>query len=229
MSKQVYNPFEDTDIKTPVFKEDGKPLILPAHIVGIEVKEIHSKKTGDDMQVINFLYEVSSQVEKIGDIPIFPEDEEGNYIYDKAPTEHKPATLLEEKKFRSSGSATMWRNLSKGSGGMNRNYIKGCKALGVEVKQEKIDYDGKKVSVDVIPEPTEENFLGLPVFIVLGIDSWKNNRGVVINSTKAVRSIQNENGDKKQVLENQLSSDTSSNGSAPSGGGEEDPFDSIPF
>lgn len=231
MAKQVYNPFKDKDIKTPIFKEDGKPLILPAHIVGIEAKEIHSKRTGDDLEVINFLFEVSSQVEKLPDIPIYPEDEDGNYIYGKEPTEYKEASLLEGKKFRSSNSATFWRNLTKGSGGMNRNYIKSCKSIGFDVDQDQEEFDGKKVTVDIIPDPTEDEskFLGLPVFIVLGQDSFKTKDGVTIYSTKAVRLIKNENG-KKRKVENELADNNESGGtSATSGGGDDDPFGDIPF
>lgn len=226
---QVYNPYEDNDVRLPAFKADGKPLVVPAHIVGVQTKEI-TNRNNEENQIVDFELEVSSQIEKLGEIDIFEENDSGQYIYNK-PKEKRDASIFEGTRIRTFGGATFWRNLSKASGRQNRMFLENLKKIGVEPETEELEYQGKKVKGEKIPdtEEYESLFLGLPVFAFLGIDSFESNDGGLVKLVKANKMVKNENGQKRKVQENSLAKQGSSQSPDDDPFGDDESDDEIPF
>lgn len=187
MSKQYYIPQKDNDISLPAFRADGKPLILPAFICGVRIQDITSKKSGELMQKVEFEFEIHNIASKIKDITIFKEDENGNLDYSQ-PAGTVDGSVFVGKRIK---GGELWRNLTKSSGKMNRILISSLPNYGIKLQEEEVEIDGQKYKATVIPDLTEELFLGKAVFIQLGIESYVSKRGNNVQLTKVKNVISN--------------------------------------
>lgn len=227
----VYNPFEDKDVRLPVYKLDGKNLVLPFFICGMRTNEITARKTGDSLSVTTIELEVHESVEKLGTITIFNEDEEGRYIYNRGAVDKEvPASVFAGTKVKGGDRIKLWKNNSRGSSRTNKILISNLKQMGVNLETRKVKHEGKNVEVEVIPEITEDLLLGLPVFGWLDEESFTTDDGRNISYT-AVNKIVKMDVDKVDVMENSLKAKQTGNSPAPKD--ENDPFsdmdDDLPF
>lgn len=231
MSEQVYNPFEDNDIILPAYKKDGSNLVLPFFICGVKIKDVTSNRTGDNLQVIELAFEVDERgTKKMDPISIFYEDEEGRYMYNGKVKEEVPADTFAGKRVKGGKRVTLWRNLSRSSNRTNRNYLDILGQMGIEIKHKKVKYEGKNVEMPIIPEPSVELFLGVPVFGWMDEESFTDRNGNHIRYNVVNKVVKIENMDRVEVLENSLSDNNQQ--SSPSSK-EDDPFgdmdDDLPF
>jgi len=225
MSEVIYNPFEDTDVNLPVYKKDGKNLILPAFICGVKATEITSK-AGEDLVVAELEFEIHDSAEKV-EVQVFNEDEEGRYNY-RSPSEVVNGSLFVGKRIKSGNRGKLWKNLTKGSGRMNRILLENLKSLGIEPKTKKIEHEGKKIDAPVIPDLTPDLLLGLPVFIYLDEESFTGRDGKNVTYT-CVNKYVKMDAERVNVLENSYSETSSGKPKKK----EDDPFsdieDDLPF
>lgn len=228
MSEVLYNPLEDDDVKLPVYKKNGKNNVFPAFISGMKTTEIQSKKSGEDMLICELEFEIHESANKMEPVTIFEEDEDGRYDY-RRPKEEVPATTFVGERIKSGNNGKLWKNLTKGSGRMNRILIENLKTLGVELKTKKVESDGKKVDALVIPDLTEDLLLGLPAFIWLDQESFTAKDGRNVSYTAVNKFVKMDNHDRVTVLENSLLQPAGK----PSAKKEDDPFadidDDLPF
>lgn len=225
----VYNPLEDTDKPIPVYKNNGKNLIIPVFICGVKLIDITSKK-GEKLKLADFEFEVHESAEKV-EIDIFPEDEDGNYVYTADPIEKVSGSIFVGKRFQAGNNAKVWKNMTKGSGRMNKILLQNLREMGIEIEKKEIKHDGKKIKVDVIPEFTEDLFLGLPLFGWMSTESYTNRNGDNVSYKCINKVIKIDGADKLEVMENTLNANNSGGGT--SSKKEDDPFgdldDDLPF
>ena len=218
----IYNPLEDDDVKLPVYKKNGKNLVLPAFISGVKVKDVHSQRKNEDMQIITLQFEVHESAEKV-EVQIYQEDENGDYNY-QAPKEVVSGGAFVGERIKTADKGNIWKNLSKGSGRMNRILLESLKSLGVKIPTKKIKHDGKEIEVDVIPDLEPDLFLGIPCFVWLDTNSFTGNDGKNVTYTCISKYVKMDNVDRVEVLENTLES----NNAAPSKtSDEQSPFDDM--
>ena len=170
MPELVYNPLEDNDITLPLYKKDGKPLILPAFICGVKTIDITSRND-EDLLLAELEFEIHESAEKV-EVQTFHENEDNVYDY-RRPKDVVRGDVFVGTRIKSGDTAKIWMNKSKPSGKMNRIYLQELKAIGVEIKTKKIEHEGKKIDAPIIPELSDDLLLGLPVFIYLGETSFK--------------------------------------------------------
>jgi len=209
MSELVYNPFEDKDVRLPIYKKDGKNLVLPAFICGVRIREVTSKQN-ESLSIVEFEFEIHESAKKVQPITLFKEDDEGKYNYRLPIDETVPGSTFVGQRIKSGDRTKVWRNNTKASGRMNRMYLETLKALGVEIKTKKIEHEGKKIDAPVIPDVSEELFLGLPLFIWLDEESFTNKQGRNISFTAAGKYVKIDGMPRVEVLENSLSDNTAS-------------------
>lgn len=230
MSKNevIYNPLEDTDVNLPIYKKDGKNLIMPAFICGVRTKDITSR-AGDELKLVELEFEIHESAEKI-EVQIYHENEEGNYNY-RAPKETVNGSTFIGFRVKSSGRGNLWKNLTKGSGKMNRILLESLKSIGIEIKTKKIKHDGKDIQAPIIPELNEELLLGYPVFIWLDEESFTGKNGKNVSYTCVTKYAKMDNAEKVTVLENSFNESNKTSGS--SSKKDDDPFgdidDDLPF
>lgn len=229
MSEVLYNPLEDDDVRLPIYKKNGKNSIFPAFICGVKTTQVTSK-AGEDLLIGELEFEIHESAEKMDPVTIFEETEDGKYDY-RRPKEEVPATTFIGVRVKSGNGGKLWKNLTKGSGRMNRMLIDSLKALGVELKTKKVETDGKKVDALVIPDLTEEVLLGLPVFIYLDEESFTGRDGKNVSYTAVNKYIKIDGIERVTVLENTLTSKGGKGTTKPKD--EDDPFgdmdDDLPF
>jgi len=228
MSEVLYNPLEDEDVRLPIYKKNGKNMVFPAFISGVKLINVTSK-AGEDLQICELEFEIHESAEKMEPVTIFEETEDNKYDY-RRPKEEVPATTFVGGRVKTGNNGKLWKNLTKGSGRMNRILIESLKALGVDIKTKKVETDKKKVDAVVIPELTEELFLGLPVFIWLDEESFTAKDGRNVSYAAVNKYVKIDGVDRTTVLENTLA--VSNNGKAPAKK-QDDPFadmdDDLPF
>lgn len=231
MSEVLYNPLDDKDIKLPVYKKDGKNLVMPAFICGVRTKEVNSK-SNEALMIVEFDFEIHESAEKMQPVTIFEENEDNDYDY-RRPKEEVPATDFVGIRVKAGNKGKMWKNLTKGSGRMNRILIDNLKALGIDLKTKKVETeDGKKVDAQVIPDLNAELFLGLPVFIWLDQESFTGKDGNNVTYT-AVNKFVKADLERVTVLENTMLKTASKGGGKAEEKDKNDPFadmdDDLPF
>lgn len=195
MSKQYYIPEQDNDIALPALREDGKPLILPAFICGVKIEEFTSKQQ-EKLQKISFEFEIHNSIENIKDITVFKEDENGNIDY-SSPSGTVNASVFKKRRIK---GGELWKNLTKSSGKMNRIFTSSLPNYGIKIEEEEIEIDGQKMKALVIPDLTEEMFLGKGVFIKLGVESYTSKRGNLVQLTKVKSVISNLNKFEDEIV-----------------------------
>jgi len=215
MSETIYNPLEDNDVRMPVFKRDGKNLVVPAFICGVKTKELTSKQN-ESLSLTELEFEVDATIEKLGKVTVFHEDEDGNYNYRAAKTDEEsvPATTFIGQRFKGGKRVNLWKNNTKGSGKMNRLLLDSLRALGVEIKTKKIEHEGKKIEAPIVPNPNAEMLLGTPVFVWLDQESFTNKNGQNVTYTCINKVVKRDGADKVVVLANTLTDSTTNNASA---------------
>ena len=230
MSEVLYNPLEDNDVKLPIYKKDGKNMVFPAFISGVRTTDITAKKSGEDMTIVEFEFEISEATKKMQPVTVYEETEDGQYDYRRPKKEEVPAESFIGFRIKTGNNGKLWKNRTKGSGGMNRRLVDSLKVLGVKLSTKKVETDGKKVDAIVIPDLTEDLFLGLPVFIWLDQESYTGRDGKNVTYTAVNKYVSIDKEERVTVLENTL---TTKGGSAPSVKKEDDPFadmdDDLPF
>lgn len=228
MSEVLYNPLEDTDVKLPIYKKNGKNTVFPAFICGMTTKDVVSK-AGEDLVICELEFEIHESAEKMEPVTIFEETDDNKYDY-RRPKDEVPATSFIGVRVKAGSNGKLWKNLTKGSGRMNRILIESLKSLGVEMKTKKVETDNKKVDALVIPELTEDLLLGLPVFIWIDEESFTARDGKNVSFAAVNKYVKMDGVEKVTVLENTMLSNTGK--SSPSVK-EDDPFadidDDLPF
>lgn len=229
-NQMIYNPFEDTDVRLPVYKRNGKNLILPMFICGVKLVEITSRNN-EDLVLADLEFEIHPiAAEKMEPIDTFHEDEDGNYNYRAPKEETANPALFVGQRVKAGQKAKLWKNLSKASGRMNRILLEQLKALGIEIKTVKIEHDKKKIDAPVIPDLTEDLLMGLPVFGWLDQESFTDSRsGKNVTTVRVNKIVKMDNVERTVVIENSLDEKKKSTKSAPKD--QDDPFgdDDIPF
>lgn len=225
----IYNPLEDTDKNLPIYKKDGKNLIVPMFICGVKIKDVTANKSGDNLRLAELQFEVHESAEKM-EIDIFPEDEDGNYNYRAQPVETVNGSVFVGTRIKGGNKATLWKNKTKGSGRTNKYLLQSLKNLGIEIKTKKVETNGKKINAEIIPELTEDLLLGKPVFGWLDQESFTSSSGNNVTYTAVNKYTKMENADDVTVMENSLK-ETNTGGSTSKA--EDDPFgdmdDDLPF
>lgn len=220
MLELLYNPFDDKDVTVPAYKKDGKRLVVPTFISGMKRKEITSRNN-ESLVLVELEFEIHKSVEKLGNVTVFEEDENNRYNYraPKPDEEAIDASILEGKRIKGGRRVNLWQNKTKASGKMNRIYIETLKSFGIELEEKEVKQGGKKIKTIVVPEPTEELLLGLPLFAWLGEDGFTTKSGEEIRYTAVDKVHKIEGQERIEVLENSLSESPKKNSKADS-----DPF-----
>ena len=223
MAEQVYNPFEDKDVRLPVYKKNGKNLVLPAFISGVKLIDITSKQ-GEHLMLADLEFEIHESASKIKEIELFNETDEGKYNYRSPSGEVVSGDVFIGQRIKAGRNSKVWRNHTKVSGRMNRIFLDTLKALGVEIKTKKIEHEGKKIDAPVIPELTEDLLLGLPVFIWLDEESFTAKDGRNVSFTAVGKFVKIDGVERVETLENTLDENAPAASTAPKA---DDPFDGL--
>lgn len=211
MSDLVYNPLEDTDITIPVYNSMGKNLVIPVFICGVKIKNITSR-SNESLTLAELEFEVHSSIEKLGTVQLFHEDENGQYNY-RAPANSVDAKVFVGKRIKSGKRVNLWRNNTKGSGKMNKILIETFQTMGIDIKTKKIEHDGKKIDAPIIPNISEQELLGMPLFAWLDQESYTNKAGNLVVYSCINKVVKCEAFEKLDVLQNTLV-DTTNNAAA---------------
>lgn len=224
MTEQVYNPFEDKDVRLPVYKKDGKNLVLPAFISGVRFVDITSKQN-ESLTLAELEFEVHESADKIKEpIQLFHENDEGRYDYRKPAEETVPASTFVGQRIKAGRNSKIWRNNTKASGRMNRIFLDTLRTIGVDIKTKKIEHEGKKIDAPVIPDLSEELLLGLPVFIWLDEERFTDRNGRNVVFTSVGKYVKIDGIPRVEVLENTLDDNAPAKSTAPKA---DDPFDGM--
>lgn len=206
MSEELlYNPFEDKDVAVPAYKKNGKRLVVPTFVSGMKIKEITSRN-GESLVLVELEFEIHKTIEKLGTVTVFEEDENNRYNYraPKPDEEAIDASILEGKRIKSGKRVSLWQNKTKASGKMNRIYIETLKSFGIELEEKEVKQNGKKIKTVVVPEPTEELLLGIPLFAWLGEDGFTTKNGDEVRYTAVDKVQRIPDQERIEVIENSM-------------------------